>query len=228
MQLAGRADWAPMTAIHDALRRDLDQLRTPRPATQRPGPAGSCSASQLTFHFAAEHAAMWPRVRARLTGDPHGQALLEAMEDERQPDRPAAGHDRRRVHHGRRPQAAPPAADQAADQADQSPRPRGSRGAARHYPDPVPGPTRRDHPGHPWRAQPPARRGHGPVGLGQRQPRRPRPRYWANCQPPPASCTRKAPAAAIRPHTPRRPEPGSTVVTSTPSPSTCGPKLKEQ
>ena len=25
-QLAGRADWALMTAIHDALRRDLDQL----------------------------------------------------------------------------------------------------------------------------------------------------------------------------------------------------------
>ena len=26
MQLAGRADWALMIAIHDALRRDLDQL----------------------------------------------------------------------------------------------------------------------------------------------------------------------------------------------------------
>jgi hypothetical protein len=26
---------------------------------------------------------MWPRVRARLTGDPPGQSLLEAMEDER-------------------------------------------------------------------------------------------------------------------------------------------------
>jgi WhiB family redox-sensing transcriptional regulator len=27
MQLTGRADWALMIAIHDALRRDLDQLR---------------------------------------------------------------------------------------------------------------------------------------------------------------------------------------------------------
>jgi hypothetical protein len=26
VQLAGRADWALMIAIHDALRRDLDQL----------------------------------------------------------------------------------------------------------------------------------------------------------------------------------------------------------
>jgi hypothetical protein len=26
MRLAGRADWALMTAVHDALRRDLDQL----------------------------------------------------------------------------------------------------------------------------------------------------------------------------------------------------------
>jgi len=29
MQLAGRADWALMIAIHDALRRDLDQLLHP-------------------------------------------------------------------------------------------------------------------------------------------------------------------------------------------------------
>jgi hypothetical protein len=29
MQLAERADWALMIAIHDALRRDLDQLPSP-------------------------------------------------------------------------------------------------------------------------------------------------------------------------------------------------------
>jgi hypothetical protein len=27
---------------------------------------------------------MWPRVRPKLAGDPHGQALLDAMDDERQ------------------------------------------------------------------------------------------------------------------------------------------------
>jgi hypothetical protein len=26
---------------------------------------------------------MWPRVKAKLTGDPHGQALLDALDDER-------------------------------------------------------------------------------------------------------------------------------------------------
>jgi len=37
MQLAGRADWALMIAIHDALRRDLDQLLHPatRPRHER-------------------------------------------------------------------------------------------------------------------------------------------------------------------------------------------------
>jgi hypothetical protein len=33
---------------------------------------------QLKFHFAAEQAAMWPQVRAKLTSEPHGQALLDA------------------------------------------------------------------------------------------------------------------------------------------------------
>jgi hypothetical protein len=83
MRLAGRADWALMTAVHDALRRDLDQLLH--------GTASHASArirwdtfrGQLRFHLAAEHAAMWPRVNATLTGDPHGQALLSALDDER-------------------------------------------------------------------------------------------------------------------------------------------------
>src|SRR5690242_6517891 len=48
-----------------------------------PGPLGTFR-SQLRFHLAAEHAAMWPRVRPQLAGDPHGQALLDAMDDERQ------------------------------------------------------------------------------------------------------------------------------------------------
>ena len=74
MQLAGRADWALMIAIHDALRRDLDQLLH---ATASHAPARACWGTfrrQLRFHLAAEHAAMWPRVKAKLAGDPHGQA----------------------------------------------------------------------------------------------------------------------------------------------------------
>jgi hypothetical protein len=39
---------------------------------------------QLHFHLTAESAAMWPLARAKLTGDPHSQALLDAMEDEHQ------------------------------------------------------------------------------------------------------------------------------------------------
>jgi hypothetical protein len=40
MRLAVRADWALMIAIHDALRRDLDQGSGPSwRATRRPGPA---------------------------------------------------------------------------------------------------------------------------------------------------------------------------------------------
>ena len=78
-----RASWAPMTAVHDALRRDLDQLTHSTANRAATRARWIVFRDQLTFHFAAEHAAMWPAVRARLTGDPHGQALLEAMEDER-------------------------------------------------------------------------------------------------------------------------------------------------
>jgi hypothetical protein len=84
MPLAGRADWALMTAVHDALRRDLDQLLH---ATASHAPARArwdTFRSQLRFHLAAEHAAMWPRAEATLAGDPHTQALLDALDDERQ------------------------------------------------------------------------------------------------------------------------------------------------
>ena len=92
LQLAGPADWALMIAIHDALRRDLDQLH----ATAGHAPARArwgAFRRQLRFHPAAEHAAMWPRIRPKLAGDPHSQTLLDAMDDER----PAAGHDRRGI-----------------------------------------------------------------------------------------------------------------------------------
>ena len=82
VQRTGQADWTLMTAIHEALRRDLDQLLN---ATASHAPARarwSTFRRQLRFHLAAEHAAMWPRARAQLAGDPPGQALLDAMDDE--------------------------------------------------------------------------------------------------------------------------------------------------
>jgi hypothetical protein len=82
MPFAGRADWALMIAIHDALRRDLDQLLHPAASRAAARARWATFRSHLRFHLAAEHAAMWPRVEATLAGDPHGQALLDAMDDE--------------------------------------------------------------------------------------------------------------------------------------------------
>jgi len=84
IQRNDRADWALMNAIHDALRRDLDELlhTTASPTVARA--RWTVFRDQLRFHLAAENAAMWPLVRAELTGDRTGQALLEAMEDEHQ------------------------------------------------------------------------------------------------------------------------------------------------
>ena len=84
MRLACRADWALMTAVHDALRRDLDQLLHGTASHASARTRWDTFRGQLRFHLAAEHAAMWPRVKAKLTGDPHGQALLDALDDERQ------------------------------------------------------------------------------------------------------------------------------------------------
>ena len=84
MQLVGRADWAMMTAVHDALRRDLDQLLHGTASHASARTRWDTFRGQLRFHLAAEHVAMWPRVKAKLKGDPHGQALLDALDDERQ------------------------------------------------------------------------------------------------------------------------------------------------
>ena len=83
MRLAGRADWALMTAVHDALRRDLDQLLHATASHASAWTRWDTLRGQLRFHLAAEHAAMWPRVKATLTGDPHSQAVLDALDDER-------------------------------------------------------------------------------------------------------------------------------------------------
>jgi hypothetical protein len=84
MRLVGRADWALMTAVHDALRRDLDQLLHATASHASARTRWDTFRSQLRFHLTAEHAAMWPRVKATLADDPHSQALLDALDDERQ------------------------------------------------------------------------------------------------------------------------------------------------
>jgi hypothetical protein len=82
MQRTARADWTLMTAIHEALRRGLDQLLNTTASHASARARWRAFRHQLCFHLAAEHAAMWPRVRAQLAGDPPGQALLDAMDDE--------------------------------------------------------------------------------------------------------------------------------------------------
>jgi Hemerythrin HHE cation binding domain len=83
-QLADQADWALMSAIHDALRRDLDQLLHGAASHASARARWGTFRSQLRFHLAAEHTAMWPQVTAKLTDHPHGRALLDALDDERQ------------------------------------------------------------------------------------------------------------------------------------------------
>ena len=80
----GRADWTLMTAIHDALRRDLDELMHTTASRTAARARWIVFRDQLRRHLAAESAAMWPQARAKLVGDAHGQALLDAMEDEHQ------------------------------------------------------------------------------------------------------------------------------------------------
>jgi hypothetical protein len=59
MQLAGRADWALVVAIHDALPRDLDQpLHATASHASARAPLGTFR-SQLRFHLAAGPADMW-------------------------------------------------------------------------------------------------------------------------------------------------------------------------
>ena len=78
----GRSDWTLMTAIHDALRRDLDQLIHTRATCTAARTRWRIFHDHLLFHLAAEDAVMWGPARARLAGDPHGLALLDAMQDE--------------------------------------------------------------------------------------------------------------------------------------------------
>ena len=77
-----RADWVIMQAVHDAFRRDLDDMIGAAKRGQAPRGRWAVFRDQLTYHHTAEDEALWPAVRAKLAGDPDGMALLAAMEDE--------------------------------------------------------------------------------------------------------------------------------------------------
>jgi WhiB family redox-sensing transcriptional regulator len=79
----GQSGWAVMTAIHDALRRDLDELLDTTASQARAQARWAVFRDQLDFHLAAEQAVMWLPARAWLASDPRARALLDAMDDER-------------------------------------------------------------------------------------------------------------------------------------------------
>jgi iron-sulfur cluster repair protein YtfE (RIC family) len=76
------ADWVIMQAVHDAFRRDLDAMIGAAGHGESPRGRWRVFRDQLTFHHTAEDKALWPVVRAKLTGNPEGLALMEAMEEE--------------------------------------------------------------------------------------------------------------------------------------------------
>ena len=76
------SDWTLMNAQHDAFRRDLDGLLATSAGRSAVRVRWAVFRDQLHFHHTAEDTAMWPPVRAKLTGDPAGLALMDAMQDE--------------------------------------------------------------------------------------------------------------------------------------------------
>ena len=79
-----RDDWLVMNALHDAFRRDLDQLMHTTAGQDAVRSRWQTFRRQLHFHHTAEDTAMWPPVRERLTSlkDEAGLALLAEMEAE--------------------------------------------------------------------------------------------------------------------------------------------------
>lgn len=83
-------DMIMMFVIHDALRRDLEQLtravesKAPfEPARRDAFTAGwELFKAQLHTHHTVEDVALWPRVRPRLEGRPEDLALLDVLEEE--------------------------------------------------------------------------------------------------------------------------------------------------
>jgi hypothetical protein len=81
-QRTGQPGWTMMTAVHDALRRDLDQLIHTTASRAAGRVRWGVFRGHLQYHLATEDALIWRPARARLAGDLRGQALLDAMQDE--------------------------------------------------------------------------------------------------------------------------------------------------
>jgi hypothetical protein len=79
-----RDDWLVMNVLHDAFRRDLDQLMHTTAGEAAVQARWQTFRSQLHFHHTAEDTEMWPPVRERLASlqNPAGLALLDEMEAE--------------------------------------------------------------------------------------------------------------------------------------------------
>src|SRR5262249_36100778 len=194
-----RADWTLMTAIHAALRRDVARLLPPRAGPAAARARWTAFRGQLHRHLAAEQAALWRPARAKLTGDPHGQALLEAMDDEHHLIGPlhaaaddafamAAGPGRL---HPLLTRLRTKLTSHLAHQETDAPRP------PRRWPAPVPpgtcpapaGPSAARPARPPAAAPPPGPRRAPSRGRSPTPPRPSAPRSWASCPHPPASST---------------------------------------
>jgi Hemerythrin HHE cation binding domain len=77
-----REDWILMNALHDAFRRDLDQLLATTADDAAIWARWQVFRDQLHFHHTAEDTAMWPPVRAKLASDPAGLILMDEMQAE--------------------------------------------------------------------------------------------------------------------------------------------------
>jgi iron-sulfur cluster repair protein YtfE (RIC family) len=79
-----REDWLVMNALHDAFRRDLEQLMHTTAGQAAIRSRWQTFRGQLHFHHTAEDTAMWPPVRERLASlqNEAGLALLDEMEAE--------------------------------------------------------------------------------------------------------------------------------------------------
>jgi hemerythrin-like domain-containing protein len=85
-------DLSAMMAAHDAFRRDLVQLMRTAYAGNLADPRQRAAVvngwqvfrRQLFLHHRGEDTFLWPPMRAKLTGDPAGLAVLDAMSGEHQ------------------------------------------------------------------------------------------------------------------------------------------------
>lgn len=75
-------DWTLTTVLHDAFRRDLDEMIGSDASRAAIQARWALFRDQLRFHHAAEDRLLWPRAREMLAGDPSGLTVLEAMEEE--------------------------------------------------------------------------------------------------------------------------------------------------